>query len=88
MLTTTSVCRIAQEIAEKRFPPKEGEVYQDMLGSFIRHGLTKEEAESESVTQMYERTLGSLLVSFHRQSAFLMNNVVLPAPKPLQQPSA
>jgi len=88
MLTTTFVCRIAQEIAEKRFPPQDGEMYQDMLGSFIRHGLTKEEAESESVTQMYERTLGSPLFSFHCQSPMLINNVVLPAPKPPQQPSA
>jgi hypothetical protein len=25
---------------------------QDMLGSFIRHGLTKEEAESETILSM------------------------------------
>lgn len=45
--------RLAHEIVDKRYPTKEGEVHQDMLGSFIRHGLTKEEAESESVMQLY-----------------------------------
>ncbi|GAB1319333.1 hypothetical protein MFIFM68171_09543 [Madurella fahalii] len=43
---------LAHEIVEKRYPPKEGELHQDMLGSFIRHGLTREEAESESVMQI------------------------------------
>ena len=43
---------LAQETVEKRYPPKEGEVHQDMLGSWIRHGLTKEEAKSETVLQI------------------------------------
>lgn len=46
----TGCSRIAQANAETRFPVKEGEVHQDMLGSFIRHGLTRQEAEAESIT--------------------------------------
>lgn len=72
MLTIMS--RIAQGIAEKRFPPNDGEVYQDMLGSFIRHGLTKEEAESESVTQMYEHPLVHFFFFFVCRNSRLMNH--------------
>ena len=45
---------IAQERVEDRFRPEAKGIQQwDMLGSFIRHGLTQEEAESESVLQMF-----------------------------------
>ena len=45
---------IAREKVEERFRPEEkGIQHWDMLGSFIRHGLTQEEAESESVLQMF-----------------------------------
>lgn len=37
----------------ERFGPNKKE-QMDMLGSFIRHGLTHEEAESESLMQMYD----------------------------------
>ncbi|KAK0612002.1 cytochrome P450 [Immersiella caudata] len=43
---------LAQETVEKRYPPKGGEPHQDMLASWIRHGLTKEEAKSETVLQI------------------------------------
>ncbi|KAK4184274.1 cytochrome P450 [Podospora australis] len=46
------IMRLAQETVEKRYPPKEGELHQDMLGSWIRHGLTKDEAMSETVLQI------------------------------------
>jgi len=52
MLADKFFPRLAHETVDKRYPPKEGEVHQDMLGSFIRHGLSKEEAESESVMQL------------------------------------
>ncbi|KIW95974.1 uncharacterized protein Z519_03040 [Cladophialophora bantiana CBS 173.52] len=48
------VLAITREQTAKRFDSQgkpKGD-YNDMLGSFIRHGLTKEEAESESVMQL------------------------------------
>jgi cytochrome P450 len=49
------VLAITKEQTAKRFDiegkPKSD--HSDMLGSFVRHGLTKEEAESESVMQLY-----------------------------------
>lgn len=48
------IINIAQErVAERFLPDGKKRDQQDMLGSFIRHGLTQEEAESESVLQMY-----------------------------------
>ncbi|KAK4161318.1 pisatin demethylase [Cladorrhinum sp. PSN259] len=46
------IMRLAQETVEKRYPPKKEEVHQDMLESWIRHGLSKEQAMSETVLQM------------------------------------
>ncbi|EXJ76980.1 hypothetical protein A1O3_10137 [Capronia epimyces CBS 606.96] len=47
---------ITKEQTAKRFDvegkPKADKDYRDMLGSFIRHGLTMKEAESESVMQL------------------------------------
>jgi hypothetical protein len=43
---------IARDLAAERFGPNK-KVRRDMLGSFIRHGLTKEEAQSEALLQMY-----------------------------------
>jgi hypothetical protein len=42
---------MAKEVVGKRFGPNKI-VKKDMLGSFISHGLTQEEAESESLVQM------------------------------------
>ena len=50
------VLAITREQVAKRFGPDgkaKGE-YRDMLGSFIRHGLTQQEAESESVLQLFD----------------------------------
>ena len=44
--------RIAKNVVGKRFGPDKI-VRQDMLGSFIAHGLTQQEAESETVLQVY-----------------------------------
>lgn len=42
---------LAKDVVGKRFGPnKIGK--KDMLGSFLNHGLTQEEAESESLVQM------------------------------------
>jgi hypothetical protein len=38
-------------MVRERFGPNKKEA-ADMLGSFVRHGLTQEEAESETVLQM------------------------------------
>ncbi|EON62757.1 hypothetical protein W97_01982 [Coniosporium apollinis CBS 100218] len=47
------IINIAQErVAERFLPDGKKRDQQDMLGSFIRHGLTREEAESESVLQI------------------------------------
>jgi hypothetical protein len=51
--------RVAKQIVARRFGP-EKEVKQDMIGSFIRHGLTQREAEIELVLQMY-----GILFSMH-----------------------
>lgn len=42
---------IAKEIVAERFGPHK-KVQRDMLGSFIAHGLTQEEAESEILVQV------------------------------------
>ncbi|KAK0612494.1 cytochrome P450 [Bombardia bombarda] len=42
---------VAREIVSKRFAPGVKD-QKDMLGSFVRHGLTQTEAETESVFQM------------------------------------
>jgi hypothetical protein len=39
-------------VVGQRFGPDSKGAGQDMLGSFIRHGLNKEEAESETILQM------------------------------------
>lgn len=43
--------RVAREVVQARYGPKRIE-RDDMLGSFVRHGLTQQEAESESLLQM------------------------------------
>jgi hypothetical protein len=42
---------ITKEVVGKRFGP-DAKDQRDMLGSFIRHGLTRDEAESETILQM------------------------------------
>jgi hypothetical protein len=42
---------VAKEVVAERFGPNK-KVQKDMLGSFIAHGLTQEEAGSESLLQM------------------------------------
>lgn len=42
---------ITKGIVAERFGP-EKKVHHDMLGSFVAHGLTQEEAESETLLQM------------------------------------
>jgi cytochrome P450 len=44
--------RIARELVAKRFGPNKL-VKKDMLGSFINHGLSQTEAESESLLQIF-----------------------------------
>jgi hypothetical protein len=45
------IMAVAKQIVSERFGP-EKQVHSDMLGSFVRHGLNQEEAESESLLQM------------------------------------
>jgi hypothetical protein len=42
---------IAKGVAAERFKP-DVKAERDMLGSFIRHGLTEKESESEILLQM------------------------------------
>ena len=42
---------ITKDVVGERFGPNRKEA-NDMLGSFIHHGLSQEEAESETVLQM------------------------------------
>lgn len=44
--------QVAQEVVSKRFDPDVAP-QKDMLGSFLRHGLTQEQAESEIVLSLY-----------------------------------
>ena len=44
---------VAKEVAGERFGPH-AKVENDMLGSFVRHGLTRAETESEALLQMYD----------------------------------
>ncbi|PKS11176.1 hypothetical protein jhhlp_002937 [Lomentospora prolificans] len=45
------LCRIAKKVVAERFGP-DRKVQRDMLGSFIAHGLTQREAESETLVQI------------------------------------
>lgn len=47
----TAPASVAKEVVAERFGP-EKKVQKDMLGSFIAHGLTQEEAGSETLLQM------------------------------------
>jgi hypothetical protein len=42
---------VAQEVVAQRFGHRKIE-RDDMLGSFVRHGLNQQECESESLLQM------------------------------------
>ena len=42
---------ITKDVVGQRFSP-DAKDQKDMLGSFIRHGLTHDEAESETILQM------------------------------------
>jgi len=46
-----AIMGVAKQIVGERFGPDK-KVKQDMLGSFVAHGLTQTEAESESLLQM------------------------------------
>lgn len=46
------VMSVAKQVVSERFGP-DRKVQRDMLGSFIKHGLTQQEAESETLMQMY-----------------------------------
>ena len=46
-----SSSRITKQVVGERFGPNK-KTEQDTLGSFIRHGLTQEETESETVLQV------------------------------------
>ena len=61
--------RIAKKTVSERFGPSK-KVQEDMLGSFVRHGLTNEEAVSESLFQMYDQPDPTLL-SYVLRSCFI-----------------
>jgi hypothetical protein len=46
-----TMSRIAKKVTAERFGPDK-KVRKDMLGSFVAHGLTQKEAESEILLQM------------------------------------
>ncbi len=45
-------CRVANQVVGERFGNDKKE-HNDMLGSFLRHGLSQREAESEVLAQMF-----------------------------------
>jgi hypothetical protein len=60
-----TVLGIARKQVAKRFD-EEGKMIdkKDMLGSFLRHGLTRDEAEAESVMQLYLRGIPFIHCSY------------------------
>ena len=50
------LARVAKKVVQERFKP-DAKPEMDMLGSFIRHGLSQKDAESETMIQMYVRGL-------------------------------
>ena len=48
--------RFARDVVAERFGVNKI-VRKDMLGSFLAHGLTQEQLESETLTQMYQARL-------------------------------
>src|SRR6266487_3103815 len=55
--------RVAQRVVAERFKP-DSKDRPDMLGSFLRHGLTKPQAEAESLIQMYGKHLVFIYLQF------------------------
>jgi hypothetical protein len=52
------LCSIATQLASKRFAVKDTDIRQDMLSSFISHGLNENDVKLESVLQsMFKSTL-------------------------------
>ena len=51
LLSKADISSIAKQVVGERFGQNK-KTQRDMLGSFINHGLTQEEAESESLVQM------------------------------------
>lgn len=52
-LSLTAFNRIAKQLASKRFALKDTDVRQDMLSSFIKHGLDENDVMYESVLQIF-----------------------------------
>lgn len=52
-----AIMSVVKQIVRERFT-EDATPHDDMLGSFIRHGLNQEEAESETLLQMYVRPVG------------------------------
>ena len=48
--------RFARDVVAERFGANKV-IRKDMLGSFLAHGLTQEQLESETLTQMYQARL-------------------------------
>ena len=44
--------RLTTEVVDERFGPNKI-IKRDMLGSFLAHGLTQDQAKSEALVQMY-----------------------------------
>jgi hypothetical protein len=55
-LTYVNLTSMAKEVAAQRFGPDK-KVTKDMVGSFVRHGLTEREIQGEIILQMYSSHL-------------------------------
>jgi hypothetical protein len=53
---------VAKNVVRERYGPNR-KVKQDMLGSFVQHGLSQQEAEGEVVLQMWD-----IVIPCHRGS--------------------
>jgi hypothetical protein len=53
LIADASTYSITKEVVGKRFST-DAKDQRDMLGSFIRHSMTRDEAESETVLQMIQ----------------------------------
>ena len=60
--SNTSAFRIGKKVVGERFGPDK-KVKRDMLGSFLAHGLTQREAQTETLLQMYVSPFPPILLT-------------------------
>lgn len=52
LANTASLSSVAKQVVADRFRP-DAKPQMDMLASFLKHGLSRQDAETETMVQMY-----------------------------------